>query len=129
MITSDTSEEVGQHFNFAVPSDPVLNQESSKYRTDVSTPGIISQSLTIFSTVHKGKDCKLSIDGKKLAYIFGKKYGEEDLGGHEASPTLKERLETLNNDLKHLDDVNTYLKNCEDPNINSIESGKNTLIE
>ena len=25
--------------------------------------------------------------------------------------------------------MNTYLKNCEDPNINSIESGKNTLIE
>ena len=41
---------------------------------------------------------------------LGKKYREEDLGGHEAPPTSKERLETLNNDLKHLDDVNTYLK-------------------
>jgi hypothetical protein len=56
--------------------------------------------LESFSAINKGKDVKLSIDGKKLAIGLGK-MGDEDLCGHEQEPTLLERKE------KHESDINT----------------------
>ena len=52
--------------NFAVPSVPVLQRESGKFRVDVTSPGILTGGLTAFADVNKGKDCKLAIDGKKI---------------------------------------------------------------
>ena len=44
-------------------------------------------------------DCKICIDGKKLAVGFGKKLGDEDLAGHEERPTLMERQVLHNSEL------------------------------
>ena len=49
----------------------------------------------MFAESNRGVDCKVSIDGKKLAYGFGSKLGDEDLDGHEEIPTLAERKETF----------------------------------
>ena len=78
--------------NFAVPSRPILDKQSEKYKINAETPGILKGALDAF-VESKGKDveCKISIDGKKLAYGFGRHLGDEDLGGFESSPTLNDR--------------------------------------
>ena len=74
--------------NFAVPSLNSLRGVSQKYDLDASRPGFLEEALTLFADMHQFKDIKLAFDGKKLSYGIGKKLGEEDLCGHEASPTL-----------------------------------------
>ena len=59
-------------------------------------PGIIPGALTSFresKSTTNPVECKIAIDGKKLAYGIGKKLGEEDLGGHEDEPTLQQRTD------------------------------------
>ena len=92
--------------NFAVPSDPTIVNTASKYRIDVERPGIIETTLQAYSERHADEDCKLCIDGKKLAYGVGNA-GEEDLCGFETSPTLKER------EKRHSEEI-TNLKGCKD---------------
>jgi hypothetical protein len=52
------------------------------------------------SNSNKGKDVKLSIDGKKLAIGLGDN-GDENLGGFEVSPTLMERKDRLKTDRRN----------------------------
>lgn len=80
--------------HFAVPSNPTLASESTKYTVGLENPGILDTSLDAFAEKNADKDVKISIDGKKLALGFGKT-GDENLGGFENSPTLKERQERL----------------------------------
>ena len=53
--------------NFAVPSRPILDKQSEKYKINAETPGILKGALDAF-VESKGKDveCKISIDGKNL---------------------------------------------------------------
>ncbi|CAG2209236.1 unnamed protein product [Mytilus edulis] len=95
--------------NFAVPSDPVLCKHSAKYTLDAAKPGLLDLSLNIVSEKLKGKDVKLSIDGKKLASGFGK-LGDEDLGGHETAPTLQERQVRLDAERKEFDTKKEIVK-------------------
>ncbi|CAG2230153.1 unnamed protein product [Mytilus edulis] len=85
--------------NFAVPSNPTLASESTKYTVGLENPGILETSLDAFAEKNVNKDIKISIDGKKLALGFGKT-GDENLGGFENSPTLKDRQERLANEQK-----------------------------
>ena len=80
--------------NFSVPSNPTLSKETSKYTLDAGIPGLLNIPLDAFANVNKGKDVKLSIDGKKLAIGLGDN-GDENLGGFEVSPTLMERKDRL----------------------------------
>ena len=79
------------HFNFAVPSERTLSKHVSKDTVDANKPGIIGNSMQTFANAYPGVDCKISIDGKKIAYGFGKRLGDEDLCGHEDVPTLHDR--------------------------------------
>ncbi|CAG2219838.1 unnamed protein product [Mytilus edulis] len=85
--------------NFAVPSNPTLASESTKYTVGLENPGILETSLDAFAEKNVDKDIKIAIDGKKLALGFGKT-GDENLGGFENSPTLKDRQERLANEQK-----------------------------
>ena len=105
--------------HFAVPSMRVLQRESDKYKVNVSSPGIIHDSLDAFSAIHPNKEVKLSIDGKKIAYGYGKKLGEEDLGGFEEEPKLEERKAELNSEIKTVESLCQRLNVCE-KNLNSI---------
>ena len=67
--------------NFAVPSDTVLYIAGLQYKSDTTKPGVIFQMLRQFAECKSEKDVKLSLDGKKISIGFGKKLGEEDLGG------------------------------------------------
>ena len=81
--------------NFAVPSEQSLNKISHKYEVDASKPGFLEEALTLFADMHRSKDIKLALDGKKLAYGIGQKLGEEYLCGYEACPTLGTKFLTL----------------------------------
>ena len=101
--------------NFVVPSDHTLRKADAIYKLDASETGVLKQSLTAFANVNNGRDCKLSIDGKKISIGYGDKFGDEDLDGHESPPTLNQRkyrldqeletLQTMNNDLTRLGEV------------------------
>ena len=57
-----------------LPSKNTFSRESDTFRISAENPGVMNESLDIFaSSKCKGKSCKISIDGKKLAYGFGKK--------------------------------------------------------
>ncbi|CAC5378055.1 unnamed protein product [Mytilus coruscus] len=75
--------------NFAVPSNPILAKETSKYTNDASRPGLLSVTLDTFAKENRDKEVKLSIDGKKLAIGFGE-MGDGDLSGFESKPTRKD---------------------------------------
>ena len=94
--------------NFIVPNKSVLSRESKAYRLDVSKPGLMEISLDVFAEHHEGRDVKLSLDGKRISIGFGD-LGEEDLGGLEAKPALKERQERLS---KETDDIKTAHEIC-----------------
>lgn len=90
--------------NFAVPSDPVLSKAAAPYRDDATEPGILTLTLDAFAKTHQSKDVKLSIDGKRLANGFGR-VGDEDMMGHEASPTLNEKKQRLKDELNLVQSV------------------------
>ena len=106
--------------NFAVPSDSILQRESNVYRLDLNCPGILQHSLDAFAKAHAGKDCKLSMDGKKLAYGFGKKLGEEDLGGYEEGPTLAERRGELEEHMLATDQAIETIKEVKSAGLESL---------
>ena len=81
--------------NFAVPSLPILQRESDRFKVDVIKPGIMDRGLHAFAEVNTVQDCTLAIDRKKIAFGYGKKLGEEDLCGFEDEPTLSERQAEL----------------------------------
>lgn len=90
--------------NFAVPSDPVLSKAAAPYRDDDTEPGILTLTLAAFAITHQSKDVKLSIDGKRLAIEFGR-VGDEDMMGHEASPTLNKKKQRLKDELNLVQSV------------------------
>ena len=92
--------------NFAVPSSKVLLRESNKYKFIAEQPGILKGSLETFRE-YKGdyKECKISFDEKKCAPGFGKKLGDEDIGGFEHPPTLRERQDRLEKVLAQTEDI------------------------
>ncbi|CAC5401717.1 unnamed protein product [Mytilus coruscus] len=77
---------------------------------DAGSPGLLNIPLDAFASMNKGKDVKLSIDGKKVALGLGE-LGDENLGGHEMQLTLQERkdrphtkVDNLNNSAFLLND-------------------------
>ena len=95
--------------NFSVPSNPTLSKETFKYTLDAGSPGLLNIPLDAFANVNKGKDVKLSIDGKKLAIGLGDN-GDENLGGFEVSPTLMERKDRLKTETDNLTIITSRLK-------------------
>lgn len=85
--------------NFAVPSERTIHSYGQKYKIQATDPGILDNSLDAFGKAKPGIYCKVSIDGKKLAYGFGKHLGDENLCGHEDAPTLKDRQERFEHEL------------------------------
>ena len=127
---ADYTDYASQHLiNFCVPSKNILNRESNKFRISAENPGIISDALDTFATSkRKGTSCKISIDGKKLAYGFGKKLGDEDIGGFEPKPTLKDRTERLDNELSSIKSVVDSLNTLNDSDLSQLDSAvKSTL--
>lgn len=74
--------------NFAVPHPKVLRKTSKPFESDASKPGPLHEPAMLYGEFHKGEDGQLKLDGKKIAYGFGKNLGDEDLDGHEEPPTL-----------------------------------------
>ena len=113
-MTSNTMD-FDHSINFAVPSDRILQRESDKFRLDVKNPGLIRKGLEAFAAINTGNDCKVSFDGKKIAYGFGRHLGEEDLSGFEEAPTLKDRQCRLQLELEKIsvlqDDVSEMMSN------------------
>ena len=95
--------------NFIVPCDDILRKESAPFLADAAQPGILHTSLNSFADNNKGKDVKISIDGKKLAYGFGK-LGDEDLCGYEQHPTLTERKNKHESHISTVDTTRKVLK-------------------
>ena len=96
-------------FNFAVPSEKTLSAHTKDFKVDASKPGVLECALDAFAKAHPDADCKLSLDGKKLAYGFGKVLGDEDLDGNEEKPTLLERQTAFNNEQKDIQSVGDYV--------------------
>lgn len=107
--------------NFAVPSNPILARESSKYTISAENPGILSLSLDAFAENNKFKDVKISIDGKKLALGIGN-MGDENLCGHENAPTLQERKQRLATEIGNINSVTTSIET-------EIASGKKNVSD
>ena len=95
--------------NFAIPSNPILARESAKFTVNVKNPGILSLSLDAFAETNKQKDVKISIDGKKLALGIGN-MGDENLCGHEKTPTLQERKQRLATEVDTIDSVTSSIE-------------------
>ena len=66
----DLSDEVD--ITFAVPTQKILQTESDKFCVDGIKPGVIKGAVQAFAQCNNNKDVKVSIDGKKLAFGFGK---------------------------------------------------------
>ena len=88
VIIAGTMDPQNFEMNFAVPSVKSLRKISDQYKLDAEDPGFLNRAISMFAEVHRGKDIKLALDGKKLAFGIGDKLGEEDLCGHEQPPTL-----------------------------------------
>ena len=54
--------------NLVVPSDKTIQRACQQYRQNI-TPGIITDTIDMFAEKHKGKDIKVSMDGKMCTYI------------------------------------------------------------
>jgi hypothetical protein len=65
--------------------------------------------MDAFVNANKGKDAKLSIDGKKLAIGLGDN-GDENVGGFEMYPTLMERKYRLKTETDNLAIIASRLK-------------------
>ena len=87
--------------NFAVPSDQILAQFTKKYKLEVLNPGIMDTLIDSYTDAFPDTSVKLSMDEKTLCYGLGKG-GEEDLCGHETSPTLLERQKRHKQELDNL---------------------------
>ena len=96
--------------NFAVPSNPILSKESAKYTIGAGSPGILTASLDAFADNNTGKDVKISIDGKKIAFGLGNS-GDENLGGFENSPTLQQRKDRVDTETNNLTVASSYVEN------------------
>ena len=86
--------------NFKIPSKAVLSKQSQPFHVDAQTPGVLNEPLKAFAKSRGKVDVKLSFDGGKLATGYGKKLGEEDLGGYEEPSTLQERKLRLDEELQ-----------------------------
>jgi hypothetical protein len=95
--------------NFSVSSNPTLSKETSKYTLDPCFPGLLDITKDAFANANKGKDAKLSIDGKKLAIGLGDK-GDENVRGFEVYPTLMERKDRLKTETDNLTIITSRLK-------------------
>ena len=71
----------------------------------MTKPGVLKFTLDACAKSHPGNDCKIAIDGKKIAYGFGKLLGDEDLCGHEDAPTLTERKQRLENEQQEVSGI------------------------
>ena len=81
-------------FNFIVPNENTLNDVCKEFSLDIKEPGIIESTLNLFSESNPGAFVKLCFDCKKLKHGIGEG-AEENLCGHEQSPTLIERKARL----------------------------------
>ncbi len=104
--------------NFAVPSEKILSKHASSLRVDASSPGVLHESLDAFAVANPNTDCKISIDGKKISYGYGKKLGEEDLNGHESPPSLRERE-------KRAEEEKKFIAELKDKSVDKIISDEN----
>lgn len=75
-----------------------MSKAATPYGDDATEPEILTLTLDAFAKTHQSKDVKLSIDGRRLAIGFGR-VGDEDMIGHDASPTLNEKKWRLKNEL------------------------------
>ena len=68
---ADSNQATESSINFAAPSDKILRRENQKYMISGEKPGIIPGALTSFresKSTTNPVECKIAIDGKKLAY-------------------------------------------------------------
>lgn len=87
-----------RNFNFAVPTEKTLAKHVSKSKINADHPGVLQHSVETFANAYGEVDCKISLDGKKIAYGFGNKIGDENICGHEEPPTLPERQKKYENE-------------------------------
>lgn len=87
-----------RNFNFAVPTEKTLAKHVSKSKINADHPGVLQHSVETFANAYGEVDCKISLNGKKIAYGFGKKIGDENICGHEEPPTLPERQKKYENE-------------------------------
>lgn len=102
----------GSMRTFAVPSLKTLQHNCESFRIDLEKTGMIKEGVGLFAKIHKG-DVKICLDGKKIAYGFGRRFGDEDLSGHEESPTLEERKQRLQIEMSVIEKVDSFLENLD----------------
>jgi hypothetical protein len=108
----------------------LLTKHTLRHRVDANKPGILYQALDAFASSHPGEDCKLSIDGKKLSYGYGKHLGDEDLDGHEEAPTLAERQNTFREEASVFGQIEDMLSgNDFQTSITSINRNKSETLK
>ncbi|KAL5010284.1 hypothetical protein ScPMuIL_012589 [Solemya velum] len=98
--------------NFVVPQRSIVSQTHSPIAAKDVTPGILHSLFDKFS--HQSgteKTYKLCVDGKKINSSLIGKHGDIDLWGHESSPTITERRESLNVDVETIENCSKYFQN------------------
>ena len=88
--------------NFAVPDERYLRTLDSKYGK-VIPPGMIDDSYQLLSN---HPDVVIMADCKRVAKgLRAERLGDVDLWGHEAKPTLQEKIEKLKDDMQTIKSI------------------------
>ena len=83
--------------NFAIPDERYLRTLDSKYGKGIP-PGMIDDSYQLLSN---HPDVVIMADCKRVAKgLRAERLGDVDLWGHEAKPTLQEKIENLKDDMQ-----------------------------
>ena len=78
-----------------------MHNVQKKYKLEVLNPGIMDTLIDSYTDAFPDTSVKLSMDEKTLRYGLAKG-GEDDLCGHETSPTLLERQQRHKQELDNL---------------------------
>jgi hypothetical protein len=104
--------------NFIVPSRNNLYKQDD--RTPGFYPGINESALLSISSHYGNKPLKLSVDGKKISRGKCKNIGDVDCWGYEASPTLEEKRNELQQELVTIKCLQEKLDDLEEKGIKTI---------
>ena len=108
--------------NFAVPDERYLRTLDTKYGK-VIPPGIIDDSYKLLSN---HPDVVIMADCKRVAKgLRSDRLGDVDLWGHEAKPTLQDKLDKLKEDIER---INTITDNIPDYDNMDIYTAQRSLL-
>ncbi|MES9902852.1 MAG: hypothetical protein ABW168_09225, partial [Sedimenticola sp.] len=93
--------------NFSVPIHSVTSGKLAPVSGSDIQPGILSYMIErVSEKADETKTYKLCLDGKKINAATNGKHGDIDLWGYEHTPSLSERKESLEAEIKCIEKVN-----------------------